>query len=166
MFESDIMTVLLSRLCTQFYKQQCDRDTAFVWLALFVLCLLSVHALRLCLYLLPHTFIRSHNRVGGCSWTFALQHGAGSAPANPVARQSKPITVWGQMVNPCNIHFPASVSAFTCHPKSRVMHQDPVSQATQSELAQFIKPGLVHKPEFTRRRHLQQTAAAHSWWEG
>lgn len=46
------------------------------------------------------------------------------------------------------------------------MHQGPVSQATQFELAQFIKPGPVHKPEFTWRRHLQQTAAAHSWWEG
>lgn len=51
-------------------------------------------------------------------------------------------------------------------PQRRVMHQGPVSQATQFELAQFIKPGPVHKPEFTRRRHLQQTAAAHSWWEG
>lgn len=46
------------------------------------------------------------------------------------------------------------------------MRQGLVSQATHFELAQFIKPGPVHKPEFTRRRHLQQTAAAHSWWEG
>lgn len=60
---------------------------------------------------------------------------------------------------------PPSLS-FACHPRSRVMHQAHVSQATQFELAQFIKPGPVHKLEFTRRRHLQQTAAAHSWWEG
>lgn len=111
------------------------------------------------------THTRSHSRVG-CSWTFALQHCAGSAPANPVARHSKPITVWGQMVNLYNIHFPASFPELACHPQRRVMHQGPVSQATQFELAQFIKPGPVHKPEFTRRRHLQQTAAAHSWWEG
>lgn len=127
--------------------------------------LLSVHVFYLRLHIVSHTFIRSHNCVG-CSWTFALKHGAGSALANPVARQSKPITVWGQMVNLCNIHFPASFSELACHPKSRVMHQDPVSQATQFELAQFIKPRPVHKPEFTWRRHLQQTAAAHSWWEG
>lgn len=57
-------------------------------------------------------------------------------------------------------------SELACHPQSRVMHQGLVSQATQFELAQFIKPGPVHKTEFTRRRHLQQTAAAHSWWEG
>lgn len=141
-----------------------------------LLCFYCVSAVCPCVWLkfthslahslsLPHTYIRSHNRVG-CSWTFALQHGAGSAPANPVARQSKPITVWGQMVNLYNIHFPASFSELACHPRRRVMHQGPVSQATQFELAQFIKPGPVHKPEFTRRRHLQQTAAAHSWWEG
>lgn len=70
------------------------------------------------------------------------------------------------MVNLYNIHFPASFTELACHPRSRVMHQSPVSRATQFELAQFIKPGPVHKLEFTRRRHLQQTAAAHSWWEG
>lgn len=115
-------------------------------------------------YAFSVSHISSHNH-GGCRWTFALQHGAGSAPANPVARQSKPITVWGQMVNLYNIHFPASVSELACHPRRREMHQGPVSLATHFELAQFIKPGPVHKPEFTRRRHLQQTAAAHSWWE-
>lgn len=46
------------------------------------------------------------------------------------------------------------------------MHCRRVSQATWLELAQFIKPGPVHRPEFTRWRHLQQTAATHSWWEG
>lgn len=132
-------------LCSYFVSAAC----ACVWLAF-------THSL---------THMSSHNRVG-CRWTFALQHGAGSAPANPVARQSKPITVWGQMVNLYNIHFPASFSELACHPRRRDTHQGPVSQATQFELAQFIKPGPVHKPEFTRRRHLQQTAAAHSWWEG
>lgn len=110
-----------------------------------------------------HTW--SHSHVG-CRETFALHHGAGFGLANPVARQSKPITVWGQIVNLYNIHFPASFTALASHPRSRVMHQGAVSLVTQFELAQFIKLGPVHKPEFTRRGHLQQTAAAHSWWEG
>jgi len=46
------------------------------------------------------------------------------------------------------------------------MHRRRVSRAAWLELAQFIKPGPVHRPEFTRWRHLQQTAATHSWWEG
>lgn len=130
-------------------------------------CLLYISCLSMCwtcVYTFSVSHISSHNHVG-CRWTFALQHGAGSAPANPVARQSKPITVWGQMVNLYNIHFPASVSELACHPRRREMHQGPVSLATHFEFAQFIKPGPVHNPEFTRRRHLQQTAAAHSWWE-
>lgn len=45
-------------------------------------------------------------------------------------------------------------SELACHPRSRVMHQGPVSQATQFQLAQFIKPGPVHKPEFTRAKTL------------
>lgn len=70
------------------------------------------------------------------------------------------------MVNLYNIHFPASSTELACHPRSRVMHQSPVSWATQFELAQLIKPRPVHKLEFTQRSHLQQTAAVHSWWEG
>lgn len=52
----------------------------------------------------------SHNHVGR-RWTFALQRRAGSTPANPPARQSKPITLRGQMVNPIiYISQPSSLS--------------------------------------------------------
>lgn len=136
----------------------------------FLLCICCVST---CFTLFTHSFSLSgkHTHIGqhypvGFRWTFALQRGAGSAPANPVARQSKPITVQGQMVNLYNIHFPASFTELACHPGSTVMHQSLVSQATQFELAQFIKPGPVRRPGFTRWRHLHQTAAAHSWWEG
>ncbi len=86
---------------------------------------------------------------------------------NPVPRQFKPITVQGQMVNLHNIHFPASIPLhLPVIPTAELWHCRRVSQATWLELAQFIKPGPVHRPEFTRWRHLQQTAATHSWWEG
>lgn len=127
-FESDIITLwqlLLAQLQPVYpaLQQAAVKHNMQQTIAGHVLTvwLLSVHAFDLHLHILPlilalfHTHTRSNNRVG-FSWTFALQHSAGSAPANPVARQSKPITVWGQMVNLYNIHFPASFSELACHP--------------------------------------------------
>lgn len=89
--------------------------------------------------------------------------------ANPVARQSKPITVRGQTVNLHNIHFPASLSGLACHPRRREICGRGPRRPGRPALnwLNSLSRDPCTSPGFTRRRHTRsKTAAAHSLMGG
>lgn len=89
--------------------------------------------------------------------------------ANPLARQSKPITVRGQTVNLHNIHFPASLSGLACHPWRREICGRGPRRPGRPALnwLNSLSRDPCTSPGFTRRRHTRsKTAAAHSLMGG
>lgn len=89
--------------------------------------------------------------------------------ANPLARQSKPITVGGQTVHLHNIHFPASLSGLACHPRRREIRGRGPRRPGRPALnwLNSLSRDPCTSPGFTRRGHTRsKTAAAHSLMGG